>query len=65
VTVFFGGGFLGSTVATPSYAGLAPNFVGLYQVNVTIPDDAPIGNIPVMVNLPGRASNFVEMAISN
>jgi uncharacterized protein (TIGR03437 family) len=65
VTIYFGGGFLGSAVATPDYAGLAPTFVGLYQINVTIPMDAPIGNVPVMVNLPGRASNFVEMAISN
>lgn len=63
VSVFFGGGFLGSSTATPTYAGLAPTYVGLYQVNVVIPQDAPTGNIPVMVNLPGRASNFVEMAI--
>ena len=27
----------GSTQVTPSYAGLAPNFTGLYQFNVTIP----------------------------
>jgi uncharacterized protein (TIGR03437 family) len=64
VTVYFGGGFLGNTQATPAYAGLAPNFVGLYQINVTIPMDAPLGNIPVMINMPGHASNFVEIAIN-
>ena len=63
VQVYFGGGFLGNATALPSYAGLAPNFVGLYQVNVTIPQDAPLGNVPVMINMPGRVSNFVEMAI--
>lgn len=37
VTVTLGGGFSSTTTLTPSYAGLAPGFVGLYQVNVTIP----------------------------
>jgi uncharacterized protein (TIGR03437 family) len=64
VQVFFGGGFITPTSAMPAYAGLAPNFVGLYQINVTIPDDAPLGNVPVMINMPGHASNFVEMAIA-
>ena len=63
VTVYFGGGFLGESSAVPSYAGLAPNYVGLYQINVTIPPYTPLGNVPVMVELPGHASNFVEMAI--
>ena len=65
VTVLFGGGFLGNSSATPDYAGLAPNFVGLYQVNVTIPQDAPLGNVPVMLSMPGHSSNFVEMAIGH
>ena len=64
VQVLFGGGFLGSSTAVPAYAGLAPNFAGLYQINVTIPPDAPIGNVPVMINMPGHASNFVEIAIA-
>jgi len=63
VTVYFGGGFLGNSQATPSYAGLAPNYVGLYQINVTIPPGTPIGNVPVTIQMPGHASNFVEMAI--
>lgn len=64
VQVLFGGGFLGFSTATPSYAGLAPTFAGLYQINVTIPLDTPTGNVPVMINMPGHASNFVEMAIA-
>jgi uncharacterized protein (TIGR03437 family) len=64
VEVFFGGGFITPSAAVPAYAGLAPNYVGLYQINVTIPADAPIGNIPVMINMPGHSSNFVEMAIA-
>jgi uncharacterized protein (TIGR03437 family) len=64
VNVYFGGGFISGSNAIPDYAGLAPNFVGLYQINVTIPQDAPIGNVPVMINMPGHASNFVEITIA-
>ena len=63
VTIQFGGGFLGNSTATASYAGLAPNFVGLYQINVTIPPGTPTGNIPITIEMPGHASNFAEMAI--
>ncbi|MGI8744113.1 MAG: hypothetical protein ACR2NN_16375 [Bryobacteraceae bacterium] len=31
------------------YSGLAPGFVGLWQINVRIPKDAPIGDVPVTV----------------
>jgi uncharacterized protein (TIGR03437 family) len=65
VRVDFGDSSGTPTSATPSYAGLAPNFVGLYQVNVTIPPDAPIGNVPVTLNVTGHASNSVEMAIES
>jgi uncharacterized protein (TIGR03437 family) len=63
IQVYFGGGFITPTSVTPSYAGLAPAFVGLYQINVTIPPDAPVGNIPITLNMPNHASNSVEMAI--
>lgn len=39
-TVDFGGGIFGVT-AKPSYAGFSPGSVGLYQVNVTIPQARP------------------------
>lgn len=64
VQVYFGGGFITPTVATAQYSGLAPTFVGLYQVNVAIPPNAPLGNVPIMINMPGHSSNFVEMAIA-
>jgi uncharacterized protein (TIGR03437 family) len=64
VQIMFGGGFLGSSTVTPSYAGLAPYYVGLYQINVTIPFDAPTGNVPVYIEMPGVGSNYTDIAIS-
>jgi uncharacterized protein (TIGR03437 family) len=36
-----------------TYAGVAPNFAGLYQVNVRIPDNTPDGDIPVALSIGG------------
>jgi uncharacterized protein (TIGR03437 family) len=65
--VLFGtpGPFAGPIEVTPLYAGLTPNFVGLYQVNVTIPENAPRGNaVPVsLVSDEDGTSNRVTIAI--
>jgi uncharacterized protein (TIGR03437 family) len=63
--VVFGGGFSGAPVtATPAFVGLTPPFVGLYQINVTIPDDAPTGPaVGLSVNVDGVSSNTVSIAI--
>jgi uncharacterized protein (TIGR03437 family) len=43
----------GGTPATVSYAGLAPNYIGLYQFNVVVPT-IPSGNtVPVTFSLGG------------
>ena len=64
VQVVYGAGSAGSVSAAPTYAGLAPFYAGLYQINVLIPQNAPTGNVPVSINLPGHVSNIVEMAIT-
>jgi uncharacterized protein (TIGR03437 family) len=45
----------GSTAATLSYAGLAPNFVGLYQFNVVVPNVSNSDLVPMTFNLNGAA----------
>jgi uncharacterized protein (TIGR03437 family) len=60
--VSFGSG-IGSPSAIPLYAGLSPTYAGLYQVNVTIPDDAPKGNVLVKVSFSTSASNSVWIFI--
>jgi len=49
---------------TPSFAGLAPNFAGLYQVNALVPANAPAGSaVPVFITVGGVVSNTVTIAI--
>jgi uncharacterized protein (TIGR03437 family) len=46
------------------FSGLAPGFVGLYQINFKIPDTAPSGPaVPVSLTIGGIASNTVTIAI--
>jgi uncharacterized protein (TIGR03437 family) len=55
---------LGGVPAPVFFSGLAPGFVGLYQVNVKVPEEAPSGNaVDVILTLGGVASNAVTMAI--
>jgi uncharacterized protein (TIGR03437 family) len=50
---------------TISYAGLAPNFTGLYQFNVVIPN-APTGNTPLTFIMNGTAvPQALNIAVSN
>ena len=35
------------------YAGVAPGFAGLYQVNIRIPDDASNGDLPLSLSIGG------------
>ena len=53
-----------TTSATPSYCGLTPGSVGLYQVNVTIPTGTPKGNaVPVFLTIGSATSNQVAIAV--
>jgi uncharacterized protein (TIGR03437 family) len=50
--------------ATVTYAGPAPGWPGLTQVNVTLPLDAPNGAaIPIQFKLAGQASNQASIEI--
>ena len=55
---------IGSVPATVSFSGLAPGFVGLYQVNVQVPENAPAGDaVPVVLTIGGISSNTVTIAV--
>jgi uncharacterized protein (TIGR03437 family) len=55
---------IGGKEASVQASCLAPGFVGLWQINVSVPADAPTGNaVPVQITLAGAASNTVTMAV--
>jgi uncharacterized protein (TIGR03437 family) len=58
---------LASTLMLPvkvTWAGLTPTFVGLYQINFMVPENASTGNaVPVIVWVDGAASNSVTVAV--
>ena len=59
VTVYIGG-----KRATLSFAGAAPGFAGLYQLNVVVPVDAPIGSaVPLAVETGSSFHDMVDLAI--
>jgi len=58
VTVTFG-----QTQVTADFAGLAPGFAQLYQVNVKVPSGLPSGNATVTLSVSGQQSSPVTIAI--
>jgi len=54
---------IGGTKATVSFSGLAPGFVGLYQINVEVPATLAAGNQPVVVEVSGASSNSVLLPV--
>ncbi|MGH9940150.1 MAG: hypothetical protein ACREAM_28245, partial [Blastocatellia bacterium] len=54
---------IGGATATVGFSGLAPGFVGLWQLNVLIPDNAPTGNaVPLVISFGGRTSGVTTIA---
>jgi uncharacterized protein (TIGR03437 family) len=54
---------IGGVPAGVSFSGLAPGFVGLYQVNAQVPPGlAANGAVPVVISMPGATSNTVTIA---
>ncbi len=52
--------FIGGREATEvTYSGLAPGYLGLYQINVRTPPGAPAGLQPLRLEMGGRRSNEV------
>ena len=53
---------IGETQARVVFAGLAPGFVGLYQVNVEVPSSAPSGeSVPIAISIGGADSPVVQL----
>jgi minor extracellular serine protease Vpr len=50
--------FIGNEEATVEFSGLAPGYVGLWQVNAWVPDvDTITGQVPVVIVAPGGSTS--------
>jgi uncharacterized protein (TIGR03437 family) len=55
---------IGGVPADVSFSGLAPGYVGLYQVNAQVPAGlAANAATPVVISMEGIASNTVTIAV--
>jgi len=55
---------IGSKAAEVSFAGLAPTFVGLWQVNVVVPAGLSQGEYPLIISVGGQASNAANVSVT-
>ena len=55
---------IGGVTAEVTFAGLAPGYAGLYQINARIPEGAPTGvDVPIVLTIGGIASNTATIAV--
>jgi minor extracellular serine protease Vpr len=54
---------IGGVAAAVQFSGLAPQFTGLYQLNVTVPSNAPVGAQTVTVSAGGVTSPAATLNI--
>ena len=55
---------IGSASADVSFAGLAPGFVGLLQMNIVVPSGLANGTYPLAVTIAGEKSNAGSISIA-
>ncbi len=55
---------IGGVNAPVQFSGLAPGFVGLWQINATVPMNAPTGaSVALVISAGGQTSNTVTIAV--
>ena len=54
---------IGGSPAQVLFSGLAPSFVGLYQLNVVVPDNAPVGIQAISVSVNGVAAKVSNVMV--
>jgi len=55
--------FFGATPVAAAFSGLAPGYVGLYQIDVQVPPGLMPGMIPLLVSLSQAHSNLVNIMV--
>jgi uncharacterized protein (TIGR03437 family) len=55
---------IGGVAAPVAFAGLAPGYIGLYQMNVQVPQGVAAGDaVPVMLSTGAIPSNTVTISV--
>jgi uncharacterized protein (TIGR03437 family) len=55
---------VGGVPAPVLFSGLAPSFVGVYQINAQLPAGVPSGSaVPVVISIGGATSNTATIAV--
>jgi uncharacterized protein (TIGR03437 family) len=55
---------IGGKNAKAQFSGMAPGFVGLWQINAEVPADVtPGGAVPLVITAAGAQSNTVTIAV--
>jgi len=55
---------IGSSPAQVAFAGLAPGFVGLVQVNIVVPADLQTGDYPLAITIGNETSNPAPISVT-
>jgi len=55
---------IGSAAATVKFAGLAPDFVGLWQVDALVPAGLAAGDYPLVITVGGESSNAANVSVT-
>jgi uncharacterized protein (TIGR03437 family) len=56
---------IGGVAAPVAFSGLSPGLVGLWQLNVQIPANAPVGNaVPLVISFGERNSKTTTIAVN-
>ena len=57
------GPVIGSATAQVQFAGLAPGFIGLGQMNIAVPSGLAAGTYPLIITIDGQSSNSGNVSV--
>jgi len=53
----------GQNAAAPQFSGLTPTLPGLYQINLTVPQNAATGTVPISITIGGQTSKASTLPV--
>lgn len=53
----------GQSAGTPQFSGLTPTLPGLYQINLTVPNNIAAGTLPISITIGGQTSKSSTLPV--